>query len=154
MFRLSRYQWIVLIVAWFGWGFGFFTALLFNYVAPNCISTLLGLTLGTPEAKAANLFWIGLFASILLCGWGIGGVIFGQVADRIGRRKTLIATILLYSLGSATCTLAPNIWWLMLCRFITSLGVGGEWAAGAALVAEVVPEKTRIESGALLYTSN
>ncbi|MBW4510415.1 MAG: MFS transporter [Scytonematopsis contorta HA4267-MV1] len=153
MIRLNRYQWIVLIVAWFGWGFGVFAALLFNYVAPNCISTLLGLTLGTPEAKAATLFWTGLLASILLCGWGIGGVIFGQVADRIGRRKTLIVTILLYALGSAACAFAPNIWWLILCRFITSLGVGGEWAAGAALVAEVVPEKTRVESGALLYTS-
>src|SRR5205085_8886980 len=79
--------------------------------------------------------------------------IFGKVADRIGRTRTLLLTIILYSIGTAACAAAPNIWVLMLCRIISSLGIGGEWAAGAAMVAEVVPEKRRVEAGALLYTS-
>lgn len=153
MLRLSRYQWTVLFAAWLGWGFDIFDGLLFNYVAPNCVPTLLGLTIGTPEAKTATLFWTGLLTSILLLGWAAGGVIFGQVADRIGRSKTLLITMLLYALGTAFCAFAPNIWFLVFFRMIASLGIGGEWAAGASLVAEVMPEKSRVEAGALLYTS-
>ncbi|AFZ26161.1 arabinose efflux permease family protein [Cylindrospermum stagnale PCC 7417] len=153
MLRLSRYQWTVLLAAWLGWGFNIFNSILFNYVAPNCVPTLLGLTIGSPEAKAATLFWTGLLTSLLLLGWAAGGVIFGQVADRIGRRKTLLLTMLIYALGTASCAFAPNIWVLMLCRIVASLGIGGEWASGAAMVAEVVPENSRVEAGALLYTS-
>src|SRR5205085_6317745 len=79
--------------------------------------------------------------------------IFGKVADRIGRTRTLLLTIILYSIGTTACAFAPNMWVLILCRIISSLGIGGEWAAGAAMVAEVVPEKRRVEAGALLYTS-
>jgi MFS family permease len=61
--------------------------------------------------------------------------------------------MLVYALGTATCAAAPNMWVLVLCRVVASLGIGGEWAAGAAMVAEVVPEKRRVEAGALLYTS-
>jgi MFS family permease len=61
--------------------------------------------------------------------------------------------MLLYALGTAACAFAPNMAFLVVCRFIASLGIGGEWAAGAAMVAEVVPEKRRVEAGALLYTS-
>jgi MFS family permease len=61
--------------------------------------------------------------------------------------------MLLYALGTAACALAPNLWVLALCRVVASLGIGGEWAAGASMVAEVVPEKRRVEAGALLYTS-
>jgi predicted MFS family arabinose efflux permease len=59
----------------------------------------------------------------------------------------------LYAFGTALCAFAANIWTLMLFRSIASLGIGGEWAAGATMVAEVVPEKWRVEAGALLYTS-
>ncbi len=153
MLSLNRYQWTILFAAWLGWGFDIFDALLFNFVAPNCIPTLLGLTIGSPEAETATFFWTGLLTSILLLGWAAGGVFFGQVADRIGRAKTLIITMLLYSFGTASCALVPNIWVLILCRIITSLGIGGEWAAGAAMVAEAVPEKSRLEAGVLLQTA-
>src|SRR5205085_3872398 len=83
----------------------------------------------------------------------VGGIIFGKVADRLGRIRTLMLTMALYSLGTAACALAPNMWVLSLCRAIASLGIGGEWAAGAAMVAEVVPERRRVEAGALLYTA-
>src|SRR5919202_338201 len=150
---MNRYQWTVLVAAWLGWSFALFDALLFNYVASNCVPTLLGLPIGSPEAQSATLFWTGLLSSILLIGWAVGGIIFGKVADRVGRSKTLLITMLLYAFGTALCAISPNIWILVLFRIIASLGIGGEWAAGAALVAEVVPEKWRIEAGALLQTA-
>src|SRR5262249_18158052 len=150
---MNGYQWTVILAAWLGWGFDVFDGLLFNYVAPSCVPTLLNLPLGSVEAKAATLQWTGILTSVLLIGWAIGGVIFGKVADRIGRTRTLLLTMLLYALGTAACALAPNIWILMICRIISSLGIGGEWAAGAGVGAEGVAEKSRVEAGAILYTS-
>lgn len=161
MLQLNRYQWTVLFAAWLGWGFDIFDGLLFNYVAPNCIPTLLGIHLPIdPQnveliryAKQQTLYWTGLITSILLIGWAVGGTIFGYICDRIGRTKTLLITMLFYAIGTFCCAFAPNIEVLILCRIIASLGIGGEWAAGAAMVAEVVPERSRVEAGALLYTS-
>ena len=150
---MNGYQWTVLFAAWLGWGFDCFDGLLFNYVAPNCVPTLLGLTIGSPLARAATLKWGGILTSLLLVGWATGGILFGQIADRIGRARTLMLTMLLYALGTAACAAAPNIWALVAFRLVASLGIGGEWAAGAAMVAEVVPEHRRVEAGALLYTS-
>src|SRR6185503_12925392 len=97
---MDGYQWTVLFAAWLGWGFDVFDGLLFNYVAPNCVPTLLGLELGSPAAKAATLQWTGILTSVLLIGWAFGGVVFGKVADRIGRTKTLLLTMLLYAVGT------------------------------------------------------
>ena len=151
---MNGYQWTVLLAAWLGWGFDVFDGLLFNYVAPNCVPTLLHLPLGSPQAKAATLHWTGILTSLLLVGWALGGILFGRIADRIGRTRTLLLTMLLYSVGTAACALAPSLVWLALFRVVASLGIGGEWAAGAAMVAEVVPDHRRVEAGALLYTSS
>jgi MFS family permease len=122
MLSLTRYQWTVLLAAWLGWGFDVFDALLFNYVAPNCVPTLLGLELGSAAAKQATLYWTGLLTSLLLIGWASGGVLFGMIADRIGRTRTLMLTMLL------------THWWplfrraehpLAAFRLIASLGIGG-----------------------------
>ena len=153
MMGLTRYQWTVLFAAWLGWGFDIFDGLLFNYVAPNCVPTLLGLQIGSPEAKSATLLWTGIMTATLLIGWAVGGVVFGLVADRIGRTRTLLITMLLYGLGTAACAFAPNIWVLLAFRIVAALGIGGEWAAGASMVAEAVPDHKRVEAGALLYTS-
>jgi MFS family permease len=150
---MDRYQWTVLFAAWLGWGFDCFDAILFNLVAGNCVPTLLDIPLGTPEAKAAAGYWNGVLTSLLLLGWAAGGILFGRVADRLGRTRTLLLTMLLYSLGTAACAVAPNLPTLIAFRLLASLGIGGEWAAGAAMVAEVVPEKRRVEAGALLYTA-
>jgi MFS family permease len=150
---MTGYQWTVLFAAWLGWGFDIFDGLLFNYVAPNCVPTLLHLQIGSPEAKAATLQWTGILSSILLLTWAVGGILFGKIADVLGRTRTLLLTMLLYSLGTALCAFVPNMGLLIVCRIIAGLGIGGEWAAGAAMVAEVVPEKRRVEAGALLYTS-
>ena len=83
--EMNTYQWTVLFAAWLGWGFDIFDGLLFNYVAPNAVPTLLGLPIGSPEARAATLQYTGIVTSILLVGWAIGGILFGKVCDRIGR---------------------------------------------------------------------
>src|SRR6267142_467232 len=116
---MNGYQWLVLFAAWLGWGFDIFDGLLFSYVAPNCVPTLLGLKIG----------------------WAVGGILFGRVCDRIGRTRTLLLTMAMYAIGTALCAIAPNIGFLIAFRIIESLGIGGEWAAGASMVAEVVPEK-------------
>jgi MFS family permease len=150
---LTPYQWTVLFAAWLGWGFDVFDGLLFNYVAPNCVPTLIGIRIGSEAAKHATLTWTGILTSLLLLGWAFGGIVFGRVCDRIGRSRTLLLTMSLYALGTALCSIAPNLGWLIAFRLVASMGIGGEWAAGAAMVAEVVPEKRRLEAGALLYTS-
>jgi MFS family permease len=150
----SAYQWLVIAAGWAGWGFDVFDALLFNFVAPNCVPVLLGLPRGSPEARETTVFWTGTITSILLVGWAAGGVLFGSVADRIGRKRALFATITVYALGTALCALATNIWELIVFRALASLGIGGEWAIGATLVAEAVPERRRVEAGVLLQTSS
>src|SRR5262245_6618867 len=104
---MTGYQWLVLFAAWLGWRFDVFDGLLFNYVAPTCLPTLLGLPPGTQAARA-TLWWNGVLSSILLIGWAIGGIAFGKVADRLGRIRTLMLTMAIYSFGTAACALAPN----------------------------------------------
>ena len=67
------------------------------------VAILLGLAIGSPEAKQATLYWTGLLTSVLLLGWAAGGIVFGMVADRIGRTRTLMLTMLLYAAGTAAC---------------------------------------------------
>ncbi len=149
----TRYQWLVLAAAWAGWGFDVFDGLLFNYVSPVCIPDLLHLAANDPARSTTITFWTGLMTSALLVGWGLGGILFGKITDRFGRTRTLLFTMLTYALATAACAFAPNLAVLAVLRFIASLGIGGEWAAGASLVAETVPDEKRVVAGALLYTS-
>src|SRR5438105_5228084 len=142
LWGLSGYQWLVIFAAWLGGGFDVFDALLFNYVSGLCIPDLLHLSKTAAAEHTINL-WTGALTSLLLVGWGCGGILFGAITDRIGRTRALLVTMLTYSLGTAACAAATNIWMLAICRFIAALGIGGEWAAGAALVAETVPQSRR-----------
>ena len=151
---LSPYHWVVIAAGWAGWGFDVFDAVLFNFVAPDCIPALLHLTPGSRAAHEASVFWTGAITSMLLLGWALGGVLFGWVADRIGRKRALIATITLYAAGTALCALVSNIGQLIACRLLASLGIGGEWGIGAALVAESVPEERRVEAGVIMQTGS
>src|SRR5438093_8827283 len=81
----------------------------------------------------------GIIFSIFLIGWAIGGVLFGVVADRFGRTRTLIFTILIYAICTGLAALSATWWQLAIYRFLTALGIGGDWAAGASLVAGVGP---------------
>ena len=153
MLGLTRYQWLVLFAAWLGWGFDVFDGLLFNYVSPICVPNLLHLDPALPTTAVTVWRVTASLTSLLLIGWAIGGVVFGRIADRLGRTRTLLVTMLVYALSTAACAFAPNIYVLAVFRFLASLGIGGEWAAGAALVAESLPFAKRVMGGALLYTS-
>jgi MFS family permease len=78
----------------------------------------------------------GLLASLTLIASALGGIAFGFIADRLGRRFALTASIVVYSIFTAACGLSRGIFELALFRFLLGLGMGGEWASGAALVAE------------------
>jgi MFS family permease len=150
LWGMTRYQWLVLFAAWLGWDFDVFDGLLVNLVAPVCVPRLLGVAAGDARVGAAT----GAITAILLVGWATGGILFGLVTDRLGRSRTLLLTMLTYATATAACAFAAGIWMLAVFRFVAALGIGGEWAAGASLVAEVVPERRRVAAGALLYTSS
>jgi MFS family permease len=153
LFGLSGYHWLVIAAGWSGWGFDVFDALLFNFVAPNCIPVLSHLRPGSAAAREATAFWTGTITSLLLVSWAAGGVLFGWIADRIGRKRALFATIALYAAGTGLCALVGSLWQLIVCRTISGLGIGGEWGIGAALVAEGVPENRRVEAGVIMQTA-
>jgi MFS family permease len=146
---MTRYQWVVFFAAWLGWGFDVFDGLLFNFVAPVAVPRLLGVAPDDPRVAEVT----GVVTAILLVGWATGGILFGFVTDRLGRSRTLLITMLTYAIATAACAVAPDIWTLAAFRFVAALGIGGEWAAGASLVAEIVPAHRRVAMGALLYTS-
>jgi MFS family permease len=153
---LSGYHWFVLLAAWLGWGFDVFDGLLFNFVARTCIPTLLHIDQsrwGDKDVKSLVTLWQGILSSALLLGWAAGGILFGKITDKLGRSRTMLLTMLTYALATAACAGAQNIWMLLAFRFLSALGIGGEWAAGASLVAEALPEEKRVTGGALLYTS-
>lgn len=85
----------------------------------------------------------GLMGSLTLGASAVGGLVFGVLADRLGRTRALNLSILLYSVFTFACGLAPNIWVFGIFRVLLGLGMGGEWASGATLVSETWPEKHR-----------
>jgi MFS family permease len=83
----------------------------------------------------------------------VGGIVFGVAADYLGRARTLVITILIYAVFTALAALSHSWWELAIYRFLTALGIGGEWAAGATLVAEVWPESLRVKGAGLLQSA-
>ncbi len=146
---VTRYQWLVLVVAWLGWVFDSMDGTLYSIVQRPTIAELLGG--GASEAEIG--FYSSVVFSVTLIGWALGGIVFGVLADYIGRTKALAATVLIYSLFTGLSALSQTWWHLAGFRFITGLGLGGEWAAGAALVAEVWPNHLRAKAGAMLQSA-
>ena len=95
----------------------------------------------------------GLLGSLTLIASGLGGVLFGALADRIGRRPAMIGSILVYSVFTAACGLSQNIWQLGVFRFLLGLGMGGEWTSGAAMVSETWPDRHRGKAVAIMQSS-
>jgi MFS family permease len=114
---------------------------------------LLGGQSGAAPSSEAVAWYGGIVFSIFLIGWAVGGVGFGILADRIGRTRTLVLTILVYAIFTGLAALSATWWQLALYRFLTALGIGGEWAAGAALVAEVWPEEKRAKAAGILQSA-
>ena len=141
---LEPYCWLVLIIAALGWLFDTMDQNLFNLVRTPSIRDLLSSTIEDPQLLEEETRKIGgWITAIFLVGWSVGGFIFGILGDRLGRTRTMIITILIYAGFTGLSALAWNWQSYALVRFMTGLGVGGEWAAGAAIVAEVFPERSR-----------
>lgn len=143
---LSRYHWFVFVVAALGWLFDTMDQQLFNLSRTPAITDLLQVTPGDGSVKV----WGGIATMIFMIGWATGGIIFGVVGDRIGRARTMVLTILLYSLFTGLSALSFGVLDFALYRFLTGLGVGGEFAVGVALVAEVMPDRARPHALGLL----
>ena len=121
-----------LLAAALGWMLDGFDIMLYALV----ISSLLG-------AFSITTTTAGFLGSLTLVASGIGGVLFGALADRLGRRRAMIGSILIYSVFTAMCGLAQTVWQLAIFRFLLGLGMGGEWTSGAALVSETWPDRHR-----------
>lgn len=163
--QMNRYHWFVLVIAALGWMFDCLDQQLFNLArvpamneliqredVPSIMNSAKSLT----EAEKDKLLgdyrkeYGGHATAIFLIGWATGGLIFGMLGDRIGRAKTMMWTILLYSFCTGLSAFSQNFWQFAFFRFITGLGVGGEFAVGVALVAEVVPAAARAPALGLL----
>jgi MFS family permease len=125
-----------------GWALDAFDAMLYSLVL-----AMLMRDLGMSKTVAGSLGTLTLLAS------GIGGVLFGLLADRIGRKHALMASILTYSVCSFASGLATSIAMLALARFVLGLGMGGEWNTGATLVAESWPNELRAKAISIVQSS-
>ena len=121
-----------LIAASLGWALDALDVMLFSLTLASVIAEL-----GLTKTQA------GALGSITLLGGAAGGLIFGHIADRFGRTKAMIASVLLYSVFTAACGLSQNLWQFAVFRALLGLGMGGEWASGAALVSETWSAKHR-----------
>ncbi len=140
---LSSYHWFVLAVSALGWLFDCLDQQLFLLARRPAMADLL------TEGQDPNAYG-GYATAIFVLGWATGGLIFGALGDRIGRAKTMMLTILVYSLCTGLSALSKGFWDFAFYRFITGLGVGGEFAVGVALVAEVMPDRARPHALGLL----
>ncbi|MEX2558893.1 MAG: MFS transporter, partial [Pirellulales bacterium] len=136
---LTRYHWFVFVVAALGWLFDTMDQQLFNLARRPAMTELIG---GGPNHPDIDRYG-GYATSIFLVGWATGGIGFGVLGDRIGRAKTMILTILVYSMFTGLSAFSTTVWDFSIYRFLTGLGVGGEFAVGISLVAEVVSERAR-----------
>ena len=95
----------------------------------------------------------GAMMSATLVSAAVGGLGFGWIADRFGRVRALTWSVLIYSLATGLCGLTHSAWELLACRVFLGLGMGGEWASGAALVAETWPDRHRGKALAVVQSS-
>ncbi|HJZ97973.1 MAG TPA: MFS transporter [Candidatus Solibacter sp.] len=137
--ELNRYHWFVLVVASMGWMFDTMAQQLFNLARRPAMAQLLGP--GTSSAEIS--YQASLATTIFLIGWGIGGILGGVLGDRIGRAKTMMVTILSYTLFTGLSYFSTGVFDFNLYRFLCGFGVGGQFAVGVAMVAEVVPQRAR-----------
>jgi len=140
---ITRYQWLVLVVAALGWLFDTMDQNIFTIMRQPAVKELLIKLVPPAELQSSVNVYGGIITSIFLLGWAAGGAIFGVLGDRLGRTRTMVYTILIYACFTGLSATAQTWQQLAAFRFLTALGVGGEWAAGASLVAEVFPKRSR-----------
>ena len=139
--KLNRNHYMIFGLSWAGWVFDFYDLVLFTFlIAPIQAS------LGFSAEMLSLCLGISLFAT------GLGGIIFGALGDKYGRRKVLQWTIIIYSIGTCLCAFTWSFYSLVLFRFITGLGVGGEWATGQIYISETFPDNLRAKYGAFMQS--
>jgi MFS family permease len=136
---LSGHQWKSGIAAWLGWLFDGLDMHLYTLVATPFVAQLLDVG----QRDESVRYYGSVIQASFLVGWALGGGFFGRIGDRLGRARALMLTILTYALFTGLSFLAQTWWHLMLCRFLAALGIGGEWAVGAALLSETWPRRWR-----------
>ena len=145
---LSSQQWKSGIAAWLGWLFDGFDFQLYILVATPFVALLLNVDQKDPKVGYYGS-WI---QAAFLIGWALGGGFFGRIADRLGRSRALMLTILTYAIFTGLSSVAQTWWQLLIFRFISALGIGGEWAVGASLISETWPRRWRPWMAAVLQT--
>src|SRR5574341_1436195 len=109
--QLTAYQYLVLVVAWLGWIFDSMDATIYALVMTPALKELLG-----PQGTADNVGWYGgIIFSVFLVGWALGGVVFGVLADYLGRARTLVITILIYAIFTGMAGFSHS-WWELAIR--------------------------------------
>jgi MFS family permease len=144
--ELTGYHWWVLGIAALAWSFDTMDQRIFILARGPAMVSLL--PAGATPAEVT--YYSGVATAVFMLGWAIGGFCFGVLGDRWGRAKTMMLTVLLYSAFTGLSALSQQFWDFSLYRFLTGLGVGGEFAAGVTLVAEVMPASARAHALGLL----
>ena len=134
----SRGQWMALTAALLGWMFDGFEMGLFPLIGGPALADLLGTGAATQATQ-----WFGAIIAVFLVGAATGGVFFGWLGDRIGRVRAMSLSIFTYAVFTGLCGFATEAWHIAALRFVASLGMGGEWSLGVALVNEIWPNKSR-----------
>lgn len=147
---VTRYQWLVLTVASLGWVFDAFEGQLYNITRGDMLPELLGVAGDDPLVR----LWGERFLGIFLVGGTVGGWLFSSLADRWGRNPVMALTILFYSIFSGLTAFATEAWQVGALRFLVAMGVGGEWAVGAALVSEVFPREARERASGIFHATS
>ena len=147
---VTRYQWLILIIASAGWIFDVYEGQIFNLTRNQLLAEILKLGSSDPAIKRYGDIFLGIF----LLGGTAGGLLFGSLADRYGRKPTMAATILMYSLFSGLTYFASSLWQVAILRFLVAMGVGGEWAVAASLVAEVFPARARAHASGIFHATS
>jgi MFS family permease len=138
--NVTGYHWLVVIIASCGWLFDCMDQRLFILSRESALTELLG---SSEAAQAAIKQYIGYATTSMILGWATGGIIFGMMSDKVGRVKTMVITLLIYSSFTGLSGLSQSWLDFTIYRFLVGLGVGGMFGAATTLVAESVPGKFR-----------
>jgi MFS family permease len=147
---LTRNQWRGFFAAWGGWALDGMDSYIFALVMVPALKELLPRS-GLRGDVAGVGYYGGLLFAFFLVGWGCA-FLWGPVADKYGRVRTLMLTILWYSLFTFLCCVSTKVWQLGLFRFLAGIGIGGEWAMGGTFIAEELPEDKRKPAAGWMHT--
>jgi len=136
--------------AWAGWALDGMDSFIYALVLVPALRDLLPRS-GIPATTASVGYYGGLLFALFLFGWGLS-LLWGPLADRYGRVRTLIFTILFFSLFTLLSATATNVWVLAVFRLLAGVGIGGEWSMGGTFVAEEWPEDRRKMGAGLMHT--